>query len=472
MASTKQHSRSSASSTSSNGSSYQLILDHILTYPGNYELPLRTMHALNTAQRGSRRSGSPSSSNPSSSNGSSGSSPATPQGAFPTAHTPTFTEDLLAQVSQLSKASASLPPSFIIEFAQKCFLSDLKDVDFPQALTGLDYLKDLEMRRRREVASAMSRLQIDRKSLDQNASGLLHMSPEVLQWVKSVEEKERKIDHLYTSVFVGIRRWILINEFSLLPFHKHNCVGMLNTLYPPLGLNDQPTSALSHHVLKEQREQYFKYISAVEKNGPRVLGNLMRQGKGPTDEFGWESVVRTLGHYMQLAKSMISECEVLYDVQDLSSRTVIRSSSRHQRKADSGISFGSTYSNDSLPSPVDSNRPTSSSSSKSRQRTSSNASNTALERLARGLRTIGRSRTDVTEIANARDAAGAALSSFPQPEAKPGMLRKMRSMGSLSDRKASSSNLKTMPAFDVEEMRKQRALYEKKNEMKRGSHEI
>ncbi|EGP86778.1 uncharacterized protein MYCGRDRAFT_73238 [Zymoseptoria tritici IPO323] len=443
MASTKQHSRSSASSTSSNGSSYQLILDHILTYPGNYELPLRTMHALNTAQRGSRRSGSPSSSH-----GSSGSSPATPQGAFPTAHTPTFTEDLLAQVSQLSKASASLPPSFIIEFAQKCFLSDLKDVDFPQALTGLDYLKDLEMRRRREVASAMSRLQIDRKSLDQNASGLLHMSPEVLQWVKSVEEKERKIDHLYTSVFVGIRRWILINEFSLLPFHKHNCVGMLNTLYPPLGLNDQPTSALSHHVLKEQREQYFKYISAVEKNGPRVLGNLMRQGKGPTDEFGWESVVRTLGHYMQLAKSMISECEVLYDVQDLSSRTVIRSSSRHQRKADSGISFGSTYSNDSLPSPVDSNRPTSSSSSKSRQRTSSNASNTALERLARGLRTIGRSRTD------------------------PGMLRKMRSMGSLSDRKASSSNLKTMPAFDVEEMRKQRALYEKKNEMKRGSHEI
>jgi hypothetical protein len=425
------------------------------------------MHALNTAPRGSRQSP------PGSSNGSNDSSPSTPQGAFPDPpRTQTFTEDLLAQVSQLSKHASSLPPSFIVEFAQKCFVADLKDVDFPQALTGLDYLKDLETRRRREVAAAMSRLDVGRQALDSTASGVLHMSPAVLEWVKTIEDKERRIDALYTQVFVGIRRWILINEFSLLPFHKHNCLGMLNTLYPPLGLNDQPTSALSPLILKEQRAAYFKYISSVERNGPRILGNLMQQGKNPGDDNGWPAVVRGLGLYMQLARSMIAECELIYNANDLSRRPV--STSRHQRKADSGISFGSTHSIESpLSSPVEATRPTSSSSIKGRPRTTSS---TTLEKIAKGLRTLGRSRTDVTEMVSTRkdstNASNTTLSSFPQHDAKPGMLRKMRSLGSLNDRKTSSSNLKSMPAFDVEEMRRQRAMYEKRNEVKRLSHEV
>jgi hypothetical protein len=425
------------------------------------------MHALNTRRP----------TTPTSSNGSNGSSPQTPQGAFSDPlHTTTFTEDLLAQMSQLSKTTASLPPSFIIEFAQKCFVEELKDVDFPSALTGLDYLKDLETKRRREVAAAFARLEVDRKALDQNASGVLHMYPAVLQWVKQMEDKERRIDQLYTQVFVGIRRWILINEFSLLPFHKHNCVGMLNTLYPPLGLNDQPTSLLSHDVLKEQRQAFFKYITAVEKGGPRVLTNLMHQGKQPGDENGWQFVVRSLGQYMQTAKSMISECEAIHDVHDLSPRPATsgmgRSSSRHNRKADSGISFGSTHSIESVTSDNDSTRPRSSSSSKSKHVSSS--SNTTLEKIARGLRLIGRSRTDVTEMIGGRHTSSTTLSSFPQQqESKPGMLRKMRSMGSLGDRKSSGGSSNTVPAFDVEEMRIQRAMYEKKNnDAKRVSHEV
>lgn len=430
------------------------------------------MYALNTAPRGSIRPGTPPSSN--------GSSPNTPQGAFPdTQTTQSFTENLLAQVQQLSNQTATLPPSFIISFLNKCFPAELTHVDFPQALTGLDYLKDLETRRRREVASAMNRLEIDRESLDQDAAGLSSRYPGVLQWVKSIEEKERKIDSLYTQVFLGLRRWILVNELSLLPFHKHNCLGMLNTLYPPIGLSDQPTSLLSHSVLKNQREGYFKYITSVEKNGPRVLSTLMQQGKAPNDENGWVSVTRTLSMYLQVASSIITECSQISNVHDISPRknrdSNQTSSSRHTRNADSGISFGSV-SSDRRPSTRGSTTEPTSPMEWNRPKTPNGTRpGTTLEKIARGLRTMGRSRTDVTEIINEQS-----TSTEPQPAEKPKMLRKMRSLGSLGDRKGSMASLRQTadaPAFDVEAMRLQRKKYEDAAQAqekmgKRTSHEV
>lgn len=441
-----------------------------MTYPGNYELPLRTMYALNTAPRGSIRPGTPPSSN-----GSNGSSPNTPQGAFPdTQTTQSFTENLLAQVQQLSNQTATLPPSFIVAFLNKCFPPELTHVDFPQALTGLDYLKDLETRRRREVAAAMNRLEVDREALDQDAAGLSSRYPGVLQWVKSIEEKERKIDSLYTQVFLGLRRWIIVNELSLLPFHKHNCLGMLNTLYPPIGLSDQPTSLLSHSVLKNQREGYFKYITSVEKNGPRVLSTLMQQGKAPGDDNGWISVTRTLSMYLQVASSIITECSQISNIHDVSPRknrdSNQTSTSRHTRNADSGISFGST-SSISRPSTRGSTTEPTSPMEWNRPKTPNGArSGTTLEKIARGLRTMGRSRSDVTEIIMERSASPAL-----QPMEKPKMLRKMRSLGSLGDRKGSMGNLRQAaeaPAFDVEAMRLHRKKYEATAQAgKRSSHE-
>ncbi|KAF2487057.1 hypothetical protein BDY17DRAFT_236101, partial [Neohortaea acidophila] len=405
------HSRSeSTASSSSGGSGYQLILDHILSYPGSYEIPLRTMYTLNSTPRAQpSHSGN-------TSPGSSSGSPTNSQSPFSDPATAkTFNENLMAQLSALPTQPTSLPPSFITSFVRKCFPAILPHVDFPQALTGLDYLKDLETRRRREVAAAMARLDINRNTLASSYDALSAQYPGVAQWIQSIEDKERKIDALYTQLYIGLRRWILINELSLLPFNRHNCYAMLNTLYPPV-VTTPPTSTLTSSILKNQRDGFIKYIQSVEKHGPRILKTLMEQGRAPGEEWGWPAVTRTLGIYLQLANSIISDCMEITDVQCISPRRNSSTSERQPRKVDSGVSFNVTEALDSPTAPpevsrLDTMRPKTPSGSvmTGRSRATSNPRHpTALERLARGLRTIGRSRTDARA------------------------LRKMRSMGNMN----------------------------------------
>ena len=370
--------------------------------------------------------------------------------------TQTFSESLMAQMSQLPSQPTSLPPNFITSFLRRCFPLNIVEVDFPQALTGLDYLKDLETRRRREVAAAMARLNVDRDTLDTEDDQLASRYPGVAKWVKSIEEKERKIDALYTQLYIGLRRWILINELKLLPFNKHNCVAMLNTLYPPV-ISTQPTTKLTREILKNQRDGFFKYIQSVEKNGTHVLQNLMLQGKGPADPHGWPAVTRTLGLYLQLATSIITECSEILDVQDVSPRKNSDASkmSKSTRKADSGVSFTgveipSTRSSSIAEpvSPTETARPKTPSGSKS---------SSTLEKLARGLKIIGRGRTDATEMIS---------DDTPPPPApeKSKTLRKMRSMGAIEGRKGSKIDVsaadQAAQSFDADAMRRQRLKFE------------
>ncbi|KAK5115777.1 hypothetical protein LTR62_000866 [Meristemomyces frigidus] len=454
---TRPHYRNESSDVSSHassnsGSSYQLLLDHVLTYPTSYEIPLRTMYTLNCAPRAppaSSRSGTPSSTS---------SSPLIAQSPLHDQTTQTFTESLMAQIAQLPNQPSSLPPSFITSFLRRCFPPDLVCVDFPQALTGLDYLKDLETRRRREVAAAMNRLAIDRTTLEMEDEYLSDRYPGVKQWVVDINEKERKVEALYTQVYVALRRWILVNEMALLPFSKHNCMAMLNTLYPPV-TSTQPTSKLTPAVMQAQRQGFFNYIRNVEQKGPHILNNLMDQGKLPGELNGWPAVTRTLSMYMQLANSIITECLEIIDVQDLSTRVSgepTRSKSRQGRKVDSGVSFHTT---DKAPRPDSNIEPISPTEPLSRPRTPAGSKNgTALEKLARGLRTIGRSRTDVSEIDSTMQSSGLPSPTFDKPRT----LRKMRSLGSLQSAKSQASFGKPAdaPTFDVDAMRMQRMKYE------------
>lgn len=206
------HSRSDSSNSSSTGSSYQLILDHILTCPGSYEIPLRTMYTLNCAPRAGglpARTRTPSSS--------SSNSPTSTQGPWhDSSTTQAFQESLMHQIAQLPNQPTSLPPSFITSFVFRCFPSELVMVDFPQGLTGLDYLKDLETRRRREVAAAMDRLDINRDTLADDGNALAQRYPGVVQWVSSISQKERKIEALYTQLYVGLRRWVRRRRCTLI----------------------------------------------------------------------------------------------------------------------------------------------------------------------------------------------------------------------------------------------------------------
>jgi hypothetical protein len=85
----------------------------------------------------------------------------------------------------------------------------------------------------------------------------------------------------------------MINELSMQPFNKLNCMGMLNTLLPPMHNKPKlPVALLDLQTLKEERDGFFDYIRLVQKSGPDVLKPILEMNKGPGDETGWPSVQR------------------------------------------------------------------------------------------------------------------------------------------------------------------------------------
>lgn len=99
----------------------------------------------------------------------------------------------------------SLPASFISSYVRKCFPQELCDVDFTMALTALDYLKDLETRRRRELSHVFERLDLDKNRLGEAG---LEVGRAHLDWAVSMQTKDAKVESLYTEVYVGLRRWV------------------------------------------------------------------------------------------------------------------------------------------------------------------------------------------------------------------------------------------------------------------------
>lgn len=119
-----------------------------------------------------------------------------------------FKSCLMTQISQLPSQPCSLPPSFITSFVRRCFPFELDKVDFAQALTALDYLRDLETRRRREIVSAFGRLGVDPLTFDKDGDEISKKYPGVATWVNEIEVKERMVEALYTQVYIGLRRWV------------------------------------------------------------------------------------------------------------------------------------------------------------------------------------------------------------------------------------------------------------------------
>ncbi|KAL8778185.1 MAG: hypothetical protein Q9213_007521 [Squamulea squamosa] len=339
----------STSPASTEGSAFPWVLEQLLAYPGTYEIPLRTMYTLNSTQqaqphpRQSHRTDTPSLSN---SNGSSpDSSPASPDfppdmhhRLPPSTATEHFKSCLMNHISQLPSQPFSLPPAFITSFVRRCFTEDLCLIDFTQALTALDYLKDLENRRKRELALAFQRLGLDKKSLEELLQNPSKNSPWITDWAQGMEAKEKKVESLYTHVYLGLRRWTLINEMRLEPFNKANSIAMLNTLFPPSGTLVPPTRQLTSATLETQRHGFFRYITGVEKNGKGILHNLENQGKGPNDANGWRVVRESVDKYLRTANSVIEQCQEITGPDSLDPNS--QEYRRSERRADSGVSFG------------------------------------------------------------------------------------------------------------------------------------
>jgi hypothetical protein len=477
------------------------ILEHLLTYPASYDIPLRAVFQMNVNTQNPQYQRHASS--------------IIPGNAFPrttkeqeqlhSLDTQTAAAQLKASLiqhmSQLPSQPSSLPPSFITTFVRRCFPPELDKVDFPQALTALDYLKDVEVRRRREVVAALDKLGVPREDIGHREK-LAKKYPGVLRWVVSTEEKEKRVEQLYTQVYIGLRRWTLINELSLQPLNKANCFAMLNTLYPAPGLSSgqfvQPTQQLTPTVLSQQRTGFLRYINAVEKNGSGVLTSLMDQHRREGETTGWPQLRETVDSYLRMANSIIDECLEITGhgtSPTAASFTSMECDEDGRRKVDSGISFGSSASSNRNSGQSHHTRPSTSSSysthsrkaSKEKQNYSATedrdvtpkAAGSTLERIARELRKIksrGNMREQSRPGTNSVDNDIVMKDDGQEPPPTPSRertlrlkrsLKKMRSNGTLRDASSSRPTSQAdeygasdVPAFDAEEMRRRRELWE------------
>jgi hypothetical protein len=197
------HSRNA--SDESNVTSMSYILEHVLQYPGSYEIPLRTMYTLNCVPRSQPLPKDLSRTN--TANGNSAPSSPTAWSGAETA-TMSFTSQLMTHLNSLPTQPSSLPPTFIVNFVNRCFHPSLQVVDFPQALTALDYLRDLETRRRKEMTAAFERVHVHSETYEADMAIMAEKFPGIALWVRNVEGKNRKAESYYAQLYLGLRRWV------------------------------------------------------------------------------------------------------------------------------------------------------------------------------------------------------------------------------------------------------------------------
>ncbi|KAJ5684267.1 uncharacterized protein N7477_000612 [Penicillium maclennaniae] len=290
------------------GSSLIWILDHVNRYQGSYEIPLRTMYQLNlnptkaSGNRSPETAFSPRSS-PRNSTSTTKSSRSSQDASVDAAAD--FRSALENQLSRLPSQPTSLPPSFSTNFIRKVFPGELDKVDFPQALTALDYLRSLEDRWKKEVHDALKRLKVSEEdAAHPGRSELVSKYPG-----SSLLGKTRQIQALYTQVYVGLRRWTMINEMLLEPTRKANHMALLNVLFPPPKESDpSPTPQLTVRILQSHRDGYFRIINSVHTRGTSVLDPVIQQGAANGHATNWPLICDTLHKYLNLVNDVIDEC--------------------------------------------------------------------------------------------------------------------------------------------------------------------
>jgi hypothetical protein len=81
-------------------------------------------------------------------------------------------------------------------------------VDFPQALTAMDYLRDLEKRRCQEYVAAFKRLGISIENFDADVEAVSDRYPGIALWAKNMHGKNKKAESYYSIMYLGLRRWV------------------------------------------------------------------------------------------------------------------------------------------------------------------------------------------------------------------------------------------------------------------------
>lgn len=104
-----------------------------------------------------------------------------------------------------AKKSTGLPSGLVKQMClDRAFRADYNEADFTQALTALDYLRDLECTRRTALRDAAVRLGITKD----NWRDVLSEEREAYNWVERVQQQELEIETHYANVFIDLRIWV------------------------------------------------------------------------------------------------------------------------------------------------------------------------------------------------------------------------------------------------------------------------
>lgn len=240
----------------------------------------------------------------------------------------------------------------------------------------------------------------------------------------------------------------MINELSLQPFNKLNCMGMLNTLLPPRpGSGGKlPSPLLTEQTLRQERESFFHYIRQVQKTGPGCLEQLT-QGESTK----WSVVQKQVDKYLRVAKNIIDDCMTINGTEDFKSVD----EPRKGKKTDSGVSFGSDRRPSTVSSTHDKTVPEAIVATEPAAKGLSK-----LEKLSREFKRMRvSSRSEVKEMVMMEP-------DLPMVGENQGKkIKKAKSLASLRGRSSISADRKGSDAvpFDAEEMKRARQLYEARN---------
>lgn len=247
----------------------------------------------------------------------------------------------------------------------------------------------------------------------------------------------------------------MINELKVEPFNKLNCMGMLNTLLPPMHESSKlPCPVLEHETLKEERDAFFDYIRLVQKSGHGVLDSIVSHNAGPDEPSGWPAIQRIVDKYLRVAKNMIDDCIATTGPESFKAYA----EERKGKKTDSGVSFGSERrpsvglnAHEYAEEPMPAYTPASKGASK-------------LERITREFKRMRvKPRPSVEEIVQVNSRTD---TEYVPTEPKGNKLKKARSFASLKFGNSSSLSLSSRKgsdaseAFDPEQMKKARAMYD------------
>jgi hypothetical protein len=123
----------------------------------------------------------------------------------------------MSHVAKLPQQQSFLPPQFVTDFTRKTFAARYDDVVFPQALAALDYLRDLEGRRRKEIRESLERLHIQPAAATSGANWndyINELQPNLGVWLDKMLRMEWKVDVIYSQIYATLRSWVSVGVIS------------------------------------------------------------------------------------------------------------------------------------------------------------------------------------------------------------------------------------------------------------------